>query len=102
MAGDEAFHPGKACRLQNFLVSGVRLSERNIVADLAEKKISILQQETDPGTQVRRIILARIDIVDAVLAIQRLIEAGQEAANSGLARTDTADDSHAFATGNRK
>src|SRR5215813_1165301 len=99
---DKAFHAGEARRLQNVLISCGRFSKSDVVPNLAKKEVRILQHEADPGAQIGRIILTYVDIIDADLAVQRFIESGQEAANGGFTRTDTADNSHTLATGNLK
>ena len=99
MAGDEAFHAGKARGRKDFLVGRGGLAEGDVVANLAEKQVGILQHEADAGAQIGRIVLAGIDVIDADLAVRRLVEACQKAADGGLAGTDAADNSDPLAGG---
>ena len=99
---DEVVRGSRFRRLDHVFHRSIRPPERDIVADLAEKEIGILQHETDPGAQIRGIVLTRVDVIDADLAVQRFVEAGQEAADRGFARTDAANYSDALATCNLK
>src|SRR5262245_52893305 len=100
VAGDEILDAGETRGGDDFLVGRGRFSKRDIVADLAEEKIGVLQHETDAGTQIRRVVLARINIVDDYFSFGGLVEAAQQAADGGLAGPDTADDSDTLAAGN--
>ena len=64
MAGDEAFHAGKARGRKDFLVGRGGPAQGDVVANLAEKQVGILQHETDAGAQIGRIVLAGVDIID--------------------------------------
>ena len=75
MAGDEALDAGEARGRQHLLVGGVRLAERDVVAQLAEEQIGVLQHEADAGAQIGRVVLAHIDAVDEDAAVLRIVEA---------------------------
>src|SRR5262245_12000480 len=99
VAGDDVLDAGETRGSDDFLVGRGRFSKRDIVADLAEEKIGVLQHETDAGAQIRRVVLARVNIVDDYFPFGGLVEAAQQAADGGLAGADTADDSDTLAAG---
>ena len=97
MAGDEALDAGKPRRREDFFVGGLRLAERDVVAQLAEEQVGVLQHKANAGAQIGRVVLADVDAVDQDAALLRLIEAEQQAADRRLARADAADDADALA-----
>src|SRR5262249_39325309 len=97
MSGNEIFDASEACRVENFIISRSRLSERNIVANLAEEEIGILQYEPEARAQIGRVVLARVDLVDTDLSFRGFIKTCEEAAHGRLARANAADNSNAFA-----
>ena len=99
MTGNEVLDAGKPRGGDDLLVGRVRLSERDVVADLAEEQIGVLQHEADAGAQIGRVVLARIDVVDDDLAVRGLVEARNQTPDRGLAGSDAADDADAFAAG---
>ena len=97
MTGDEGFDARKPRSLDDFLVGGFGIAERDVVAQLAEEQIGVLKHEADAGAQVGRIVLSQIDIVDEDLAVVRIVEAGHQPSDGRLAGTDTSDDADALA-----
>src|SRR5262249_35270041 len=99
VAGDEALDAGEPRGGQHFLVGRLGPPERDVVAQLAVEQVGVLQDEADARAKIRRVVLANIDAVDEDAALGRLVEAGEQTADCGLARADPADDTDALARG---
>ena len=97
MTGDEGFDARKPRSLDDLLVGGFGIAERDVVAELAEEQIGVLQHEADARAQVGRIVLSQIDIVDQDLSVLRIVEAGYQPPDRRLAGADTSDDADALA-----
>ena len=88
--------PDKPRGLKNLFVGGVRLAERDVVAQFSEEQIGILHRKADPGTQIGRIVLSGVHAIDQDAAFLGFIEAQQQTPDRRLARSDPSDDADPF------
>src|SRR5262245_23985917 len=97
MARHEALDAGQPGSREDFLIGRAQMTKRDVVAQFAEEEIGILQYESDAVPQVRRVVLPDVDVVDQDMALPRLVESDQHAANGGFSGSNSADNADALA-----